>query len=68
DFVIISSSNYRSNGVRGSYLRTSTSIVMTSGPLNGKRYHRQSHGFLRQIGDDGEPGKLRCVLSTNNNT
>ncbi len=68
DFTIISASNYRANGVRGSYLLTNDNVVMTSGPFDGKRYHRQSHGFLRLIGDDGEPGKLRCVLSTRNNS
>jgi hypothetical protein len=67
DFVVISASNYQANGGRGSYLITNDNVAMTSGPLNGNRYIRQSHGFLRLIGDDRLPGKLRCVLSTRNN-
>lgn len=63
DFSIISAANYRAKGVRGSYLLTKDQLMMTSGPHKGKRYHRQSYGYLRLIGEDGEPGKLRCVLS-----
>ena len=66
DFSIISATNYRAKGTRGSYLLTNDQLVMTSGPHNGKRYHRQSHGYLRLIGEDGEPGKLRCVLTSRN--
>jgi len=68
DFTIISASNYRASGGRGSYLLTNDSVVMTSGPFNSKRYHRQSHGFLRLVGDDGKPGELRCVLASRNNS
>lgn len=68
DFAIINASSYRAGGVRGSYLLTNDRVVMTSGPLNGKRYHRQSFGFLRMLGTEGKPGKLRCVLSTRNNS
>jgi len=67
DFTIISASRYRANGHRGSYLLTNDNLVMTSGPFDGKRYHRQSYGFLRMIDEDGQPGKLRCVLSSRNN-
>lgn len=66
DFTILRGSNYRANGKRGSYLLTGDRLTMTSGPFRDKRYHRQSHGFLRLIGDDGEPSALRCVLSTRN--
>jgi hypothetical protein len=63
DFTIIGASNYRAGKSRGSYLLTGDLLMLTSGPFNGKRYHRQSSGFLRLIGDDGEPSELRCVLS-----
>jgi len=68
DFTVINASSYRAGGMRGSYLLTDDSVVMTSGPLNGKQYYRQSYGFLRLVGADGKPGKLRCVLSTRNNS
>jgi len=63
DFEIINASVYRAGGTRGSYLLTDDRLVMTSGPFQGKRYNRQSFGLLRLIGDDGEPGPLRCVRS-----
>jgi hypothetical protein len=62
DFEILGSSTYRAGGARGSYLLTSGQLVMTSGPFDGKRYDRQSRGFVRLM-EDGKPGKLRCVLS-----
>lgn len=68
DFTIINDSNYRADGERGSYLLTNDRVVMTSGPLGGKHYQRQSYGFLRLLDEDGEPGKLRCVLSSRNNS
>lgn len=64
DFAILVSSGYRALGKRGSYLLTGDTVIMTSGPFAGKRYHRQSSGFLRLIEADGKPGKLRCVLSS----
>ncbi len=64
DFTVIGASNYRVADSRGSYLLTGDLLTLTSGPFNGKRYHRQSYGFLRLIGEDGEPSKLRCVLSS----
>ena len=68
DFTVVGASSYRTGGVRGSYLLTGKTVVMTSGPHEGKRYVRQSHGFLRLIGPDGQPGTLRCVLETRNNS
>lgn len=68
DFTVVGSSSYRANGLRGSYLMTGDTVVMTSGPHAGKRYLRQSHGFVLLIGPDGEAGPIRCVLATRNNS
>jgi len=61
DFTVITSSSYRVEGKRGSYLLTGDNVVMTSGPFRGKRYHRLSHGLLRHVDDKGENTSLRCV-------
>jgi hypothetical protein len=68
DFTVVTGSNYEVDGRRGSYLLTGDDLVMTSGPHDGKRYHRQSRGLLRRLGEDGKPGELRCVRSTHNNS
>lgn len=62
DFTVISASNYRHNGRLGSYLLTGDRLVMTNGPHRGKKFHRLSRGFLRQLNEDGSDGLLRCVL------
>ncbi len=64
DFSIINASSYQASGTSGTYLLTGDTLVMTSGPRQGKRYHRQSSGFLRLSGPDGE---LRCVRQHRNN-
>lgn len=61
-FRIVNSSSYKSGGIRGSYLRTDSHVVMTGGPLKGKSFHRISEGFLRVIQDDGTDGEMRCVI------
>ena len=67
DFQITSASTYQAGGARGSYLLTGTSFTMTSGPRNGAQYVRQSEGFLRKLGPDGQPGPIRCVRRNQNN-
>lgn len=62
DFTVISASSYRHNGTLGSYLLTGDQLVMTNGPHRGKKFHRLSRGFLRQLNDDGSDGVMRCVL------
>ncbi len=64
DFAIINASSYQADGSTGTYLLTGDDLVMTSGPRQGKRYYRQSIGFLRLNGPDGE---LRCVRRHRNN-
>lgn len=68
DFAIVNASSYRALGRMGSYLLTGDTLTMTSGPHEGKRYHRLSGGFLRKIGPDGQDSELRCVRSRRNNS
>ena len=68
DFTVVTASSYRSAGAMGSYLLAEDQLIMTSGPLKGKRYNRQSEGFLRKLDDQGNPGDLRCVRRKRNNS
>lgn len=63
DFRVLASSSYAVDGKRGSYLLTGDDMVMTGGPLEGRRFLRTSVGYLRGLGPDGKPGDLRCVLT-----
>jgi hypothetical protein len=67
DFTVVNASSYRAAGVMGSYLLTGDRLTMTGGPHHGKRYERQSDGFVRMLDDRGEPGALRCVRRKPNN-
>ena len=68
DFTIVNASSYRAQGRLGSYLLTGDTLAMTSGPQEGKRYHRLSSGFLRKIGSDGADTQLRCIIRRRNNS
>jgi hypothetical protein len=68
DFTIVTASSYRAGEAMGSYLLTGDQLTMTSGAHQGKRYRRQSEGFVRMIGADGQAGDLRCVRQTRNNS
>lgn len=61
-FRIVSSSTYKNEGVRGSYLFIGQRVMMTGGRLKGFALHRISDGFLRKIGPDGKDEDMRCVL------
>jgi hypothetical protein len=63
DFRILASSSYAVDGKRGSYLLLGERMVMTGGPFEGRAFQRTSIGYLREIGADGQPGELRCVLT-----
>jgi len=63
DFRVLASSSYAVDGKRGSYLLTGDRMVMTGGPFEGRAFLRTSIGYLRQIGPDGHPSELRCVLT-----
>jgi hypothetical protein len=67
DFSVINASSYQARGQNGNYLLVGEDLTMTSGPHRGKRYHRLSRGFLRQVGPGGGDGNLRCVRRIRNN-
>ena len=67
DFSITNASSYAANGGRGSYLLTGDTVVMTSGPRKGQRFHRISASFLRIMGPDGSDSPLRCIRQVSNN-
>ncbi|WP_395332879.1 hypothetical protein WBP06_06140 [Novosphingobium sp. BL-8H] len=65
DFQVVNFSSYKGvDGVRGSYLLTGDSVVMTGGGLKGLRLHRISPGFVRIVGADGNDTETRCVLTS----
>lgn len=64
EFRVVNASAYKSGGIRGSYLFTGTTVVMTGGKLKGLTLHKISNGFLRQVRKDGTDGDLRCVLTS----
>ena len=61
-FTIESPSRYSTARGSGTYLRRGDRVVMTSGPRKGEKYVVISPGFLRELGPDNRPGRLRCVL------
>lgn len=61
DFDIINANTYATPKGRGTYLLTGDLLQLTSGPLNGAKYHRVSNNFMRQIGPDGKDTAMRCV-------
>jgi hypothetical protein len=67
DFTIVNASSYETPLGRGSYLLTGQTAVMTSGPKQGERFHRESLGFLRKLDANGEISALRCIRQTSNN-
>ena len=68
DFTVVTASSYRAGDAMGSYLLTGGQLTMTGGPLQGKRYKRQSEGFVRKLDDQGMPSELRCVRRKRNNS
>ena len=61
DFTIASASRYQSARGEGTYLRQGKTIRFTSGPRKGEAYGLESENFLRRLGPDGKPTRLRCV-------
>lgn len=68
DFTVVNGSAYVTASGRGIYLLAGDRLVMTSGPLQGAVYRRQSGGFLRRLAADGTDSNLRCVLGVSNNS
>ena len=61
NFRIESASRYSSPQGAGTYLMRGSTIEFTSGPRKGEAYQVIRAGFVRLIGPDGTPGRLRCV-------
>jgi len=61
NFRIASASRYQSAQGDGTYLRQGDTIRFTSGPRKGEAYGLESENFLRRLGPDGKPTRLRCV-------
>ena len=61
NFRIASASRYQSALGDGTYLRQGDTIRFTSGPRKGEAYGLESENFLRRLGPDGKPTRLRCV-------
>jgi len=68
DFMVVTASSYRAGEAIGSYLLAGGQLTMTSGPLQGNRYKRQSEGFVRKVDEQGKPSDLRCVRRKRNNS
>lgn len=61
DFVVVNASTYRARDATGTYLVTGRQVMMTSGPLRGKRYRRVSDRRLQGVSRDGLDLPLRCI-------
>ena len=61
DFRIRSASRYKSAQGDGVYLRKGDVIRFTSGPRHGEAFVVVRDNFLRTLGPDGTPGRLRCI-------
>lgn len=61
DFRIRSASRYKSAQGNGVYLRKGDVIRFTSGPRSGEAYLVVGDNFMRELGPDGKPGRLRCI-------
>jgi len=61
-FRIVPDSSYRSNdGQTGSYLLLGNALVMTGGPLRGRRYTLVGQGILHPLNAAGKRTTERCV-------
>lgn len=63
DFRVITGSNYVSGGKRGSYLLTGDRVVMTGGPLKGRKYRKTSSRYLKILNTNGTDSERRCILA-----
>ena len=61
-FTVETGSRYSTTQGGGTYLRRGSVVEMTSGPRKGKKYLVIRPGFLRELGPDGQPSRLRCVV------
>ena len=62
-FHIDNGSTYRTAQGSGTYLLTGDTVRFTRGPMKGMQFERTGHGSLRQLDEQGRPGRERCVRS-----
>jgi hypothetical protein len=67
DFEIKQASRYKTDRGNGTYLLVDDFLIMTSGPRDGEKYLRKTHGLVRRLSPDGTPSNMRCVLRNRNN-
>jgi len=61
-FVTVPDSSYTSpDGTRGSYLRLTGEVTLTSGPFSGRRFVMDGEEIMREIGAGGKDSGIRCV-------
>jgi hypothetical protein len=60
-FTVQTGSRYVTAKGSGTYLRRGKKVVMTTGTRKGDKYQVVRSGFLRLLGPDSKPGRLRCV-------
>lgn len=59
-FTVTLGSSYSSAAGKGTYLLTRELLIFTRGPFRNERFRRGESGLLRQIDDNGKPGRLSC--------
>jgi len=61
-FVTVPDSSYKSpDGKRGSYLRLTGEVTLTSGVFSGRRFVMDGEEIMREIGSGGKESGIRCV-------
>lgn len=61
DFAVVRGSSYDTPKGAGTYLLVEKNMVMTSGPMKGRKFHRISPRYLRELDSDGKEGPVRCI-------
>ncbi|WP_202389831.1 elongation factor P [Parapontixanthobacter aurantiacus] len=65
NFRIVNGSSYRTPEGRGTYLLAGDNVRFTRGPMKGRTFLRETMNRLREIGNDGELGRMRCSRRVN---
>jgi hypothetical protein len=62
DFIAVKDSSYLTpKGEKGTYLLLGNDLAMTSGPLAGQRFRRDSLATMHKLDAQMQPTALRCV-------
>ncbi len=61
NFIIGNASTYAAKGGSGTYLLAGGTLTFTRGPMKGIRFQKKGSSTLREIDDQGNLGRLRCV-------